>query len=133
MAARHAFLVAHWEGGGNTPPMLAVVRRLIARGHTVRVISDPCNRDEVEQTGAAFVSWTQAPHRADKSAESDLIKDWEVPPGPAILGRMRDRIFIGPSLAYAQDILAELNRSPADVVITSEMLFGPKAAGPAPG
>ena len=23
------FLFAHWEGGGNTPPMLAVVRRLL--------------------------------------------------------------------------------------------------------
>jgi hypothetical protein len=22
------FLFAHWEGGGNTPPMLAIVRRL---------------------------------------------------------------------------------------------------------
>jgi MGT family glycosyltransferase len=128
---RHAFLVAHWEGGGNTPPMLAVVRRLIARAHTVRVISDPCNRAEVEQTGAAFISWTRAPHRGDKSPESDLIKDWEVPPGPAILGRLRDRIFIGPSLAYAQDILEQLNRSPADVVITSEMLFGPMVAAEA--
>jgi MGT family glycosyltransferase len=133
VTGRHAFLVAHWEGGGNTPPMLAVVRRLIARGHTVRVMSDPCNRGEVEQAGAGFVSWTRAPHRGDKSPESDLIKDWEVPPGPAILGRMRDRIFIGPSLGYAQDILEELDRSPADVVITSEMLFGPMTAAEAAG
>jgi MGT family glycosyltransferase len=113
--------------------MLAVVRRLIARGHRVRVISDPCNRGEVEQAGAAFTSWTRAPHRADTSPESDLIKDWEVPPGPAILRRLRDRIFIGPALAYAQDILEELKRSPADVVITSEMLFGPMAAAEAAG
>lgn len=111
--------------------MLAVVRRLMARGHSVRVISDPCNRGEVEQAGATFVSWTRAPHRADKSPESDLIKDWEVPAGPAILGRLRDRMFVGPSLAYAQDVLEQLKRTPADVVITSEMLFGPMAAAEA--
>ena len=62
-----SFLFAHWEGGGNTPPMLAVVRRLLARGHTVRVISDPCNRSEVEESGASFAAWTRAPHRVDKS------------------------------------------------------------------
>jgi len=129
----YTFLVAHWEGGGNTPPMLAVVRRLIARGHRVRVMSDPCNRDEVEQAGAVFISWMRAPHRADKSPESDLIKDWELPPGPAVLGRMRDRIFIGPALAYAQDVLDQLKRTPADVVITSEMLFGPMVAAEAAG
>src|SRR5262245_56195294 len=36
--AKRRFLVAHWEGGGNTPPMLAIVRRLVARGHEVRVL-----------------------------------------------------------------------------------------------
>ena len=45
------FLFAHWEGGSNTPPMLALVRHLRARGHAVRVLSDLCSRSEVESTG----------------------------------------------------------------------------------
>ena len=30
----------------------------------------------------------------------------------------------GPALAYAQDIIEELEREPADLVVSSEMLFG---------
>jgi MGT family glycosyltransferase len=127
------FLFAHWEGGGNTPPMLAVVRRLVARGHAVRVVSDPCNRAEVEATGATFVSWMRAPSRPDKSVETDLLRDWEVKSPPAMIGRLRERLFIGPSLAYAEDVLNELKQFPADVVVASEMLFGAMAGAEAAG
>src|SRR5215472_14254877 len=89
------FLFTHWEGGGNTPPMLAVVRRLVARGHAVRVMSDPCNRREAETTGASFAPWSRAPRRPDKSVETDLIRDWEVKSPPAMIGRLRDRLMIG--------------------------------------
>ena len=127
------FLIAHWEGGGNTPPMLSVVRRLKARGHDVRVMSDPCNRDEASAAGASFASWTRAPHRADKSLATDPIRDWEVKSPPQMIGRLRDRIFVGPSLGHAQDVLDELTRFPADAVLTSEMLLGVMAAAEAAG
>ena len=128
-----SFLFAHWEGGGNTPPMLAVVRRLLTSGHAVRVMSDPCNRDEVEAVGAAFSPWRRAPHRADKSANSDPLRDWEVKTPPALIGRLREYLFIGPSLAYAQDLLDELTRFPADVIVTSELLLGAMAGAEAAG
>lgn len=127
------FLFASWEGGGNIPPMLAVVRRLIANGHSVHVMSDPCNREDVEPSGASFSPWTRAPHRPDKTADTDLIRDWEVKLPPVMIQRLRDRLFIGPSLDYAQDLLDELQRVPADVVITSEMLFGVMAGAEAAG
>src|SRR5262245_10711553 len=131
--ARRRFLFAHWEGGGNTPPMLAIVRRLVARGHEVRVLSDLCNQTEVESAGASFASWTRIPRRSDKSAESDPIKDWEVRSPLVLLGRLRDRLFVGPALAYAQDLLEELERFPANVVVTSEMLLGVMAAAESAG
>jgi MGT family glycosyltransferase len=124
---------AHWEGGGNTPPMLSLVRRLMARGHRIRVLSDPCNRQEVEATGASFSSWTRAPHRADTSPETDPLRDWEVKSPAAMIQRLRDGLFIGPSLAYAQDVIDELKRFPADVVVTSEMLLGVMAGAEAAG
>jgi len=55
-ADRKRFLFAHWEGGGNTPPMLALVRRLVGRGHEVRVIGDPCNLKEVEAAGGKVIA-----------------------------------------------------------------------------
>jgi MGT family glycosyltransferase len=127
------FLFAHWEGGGNTPPMLSVVRRLVARGHAVRVLSDPCNRQEVVAAGASFEPWTRAPHREDKSIESDRLRDWEVKSPPAMVARLRDRLLIGPSLGYAEDVRSELARFPADAIVTSEMLLGPMAAAEAAG
>ena len=65
---RHAFLFTHWEGGGNTPPVFALVRRLVARGHRVHVLSDLCHRPEAEALGASFGAWTGMPARPDKSA-----------------------------------------------------------------
>lgn len=123
-ASKKSFLFAHWEGGGNTPPMLAIVRRLVARGHKVRVLSDGCNQPEVESAGASFAPWRQIPQRFDKSAESDPLKDWEVSSPLALMARLRDRLFVGPALAYARDLLTDLERFPADVVVTSEMLLG---------
>jgi MGT family glycosyltransferase len=111
--------------------MLAIVRRLLARGHDVRVMSDPCNREEVTATGAAFISWTRAPRRPDKTPDSDPLRDWEVTSPPAMIARLRDRIFIGPAAAHAEDLRAELTRQPADVVVTSEMLFGVMAGAEA--
>jgi len=130
---RRQFLFTHWEGGGNTPPMLALVRRVVQRGHAVRVLGDPCNREEVEATGASFASWTRAPRRSDKSPASDPLRDWEVTSPQAVIGRLRDRLFVGPSLAYAQDVLSELERFRADAIVTSEMLLGPMAAAEAAG
>jgi hypothetical protein len=49
---RRRFLFAHWEGGGNTPPTVSMVRRLVARGHDLRVVGDGCNGEEFEAAGA---------------------------------------------------------------------------------
>lgn len=91
------------------------------------------NDSLVESAGASFASWTRLPRRSDKSAENDPVKDWEVSFPPALLGRLRDRLFVGPSLAYAQDLLEELERFPANAVVTSEMLLGVMAAAESVG
>jgi ribonuclease BN (tRNA processing enzyme) len=35
------YLLVTWDGGGVLPPELGVARRLIARGHSVRMLADP--------------------------------------------------------------------------------------------
>lgn len=123
------FLFAHWEGGGNTPPVVAIVKRLTAAGHQVHAVSDPCNRDDFEPAGATFSSWKRPHVRHTRTAESDPLRDWEVKSPPQLLARLRDRIFVGPALAYAQDTLDALERNPSDVIATSEMLLGSMLAG----
>ena len=118
------FVFTTWEGGGSVGPALTVARKLVARGHRVRVMSDRCNRPESEAAGAAFVPWTRAPSRCDRSKESDIFRDWELDTPQEQIQRVLDRVWTGPALAYARDIVEELEREPADLVVSSEMLFG---------
>jgi UDP:flavonoid glycosyltransferase YjiC (YdhE family) len=61
------------------------------------------------------------------------MRDWEATePGSGLL-RLLDKLMVGPAAAYGADTLAELRREPAEVVITSEMLFGPMMAAEAAG
>jgi MGT family glycosyltransferase len=118
------FLFALWDGGGAVPPELGVARRLIDRGHDVRVIADPTLRDQVVATGAGFTPWDAAPHRTTGVASEDLVKDWEVRNPLAMLARVRDRLLAGPAAAVAADTAAELAAHLPDVLVADYFLFG---------
>lgn len=118
------FLIATWEGGGSVMPMLTVAKKLTDRGHRVRVMSDRCNRPEAEASGATFIPWTRAPSRPDRSRQSDTFRDWEVETPQEQIKRVLDRIWTGPALDFAEDVIEELRREPADLVVASEMLMG---------
>lgn len=118
------FLLTTWEGGGSVAPVLTVAKQLAGRGHRVRVMSDRCNRFEVEASGAAFIPWTRAPSRPNRLRETDISREWEVPTPQEGLRRVFDRIMVGPALAYAEDLIEQLALEPVDLVIANEMLFG---------
>lgn len=118
-----SFLLATWEAGGAVAPVLTVARKLLARGHRVRVMSDRATRTEAQAVGAEFRPWTRAPSRPDRTPDSELVQDWACE-GPEGLRHTLEVLWTGPALAYAQDIVEELSREPADLVVTSEMLFG---------
>ncbi|HEX8055759.1 MAG TPA: glycosyltransferase [Novosphingobium sp.] len=118
------FLLATWEGGGSVTPVLTVAKKLADRGHRVRVMSDRVNRPEADAAGAVFIPWTRAPSRPDRSRGSDIMRDWEATSPQEGFMRVLHRIMAGPALAYAQDVIEELRREPADLVVSNEMLFG---------
>jgi MGT family glycosyltransferase len=124
MSIPKQFLFVDWEGGGNLPPALTVARRLVERGHTVRFLGEPCNQQEIEATGSAFVSYVHAPHRDNKLPESDFIRDWEARTPFQAFARTRERLMFGQASAYAQDVLEELAAHPADAVAVDFPLFG---------
>ena len=118
------FLFTTWEGGGNVTPALEAVRKLVARGHHVRVMSEECNRPESEAAGARFIAWRRAPNRTARTPETDLVRDWAAEsPQDALISVVRDT-WAGPALAHAQDVIEELTHEPADLVVTCEGLFG---------
>jgi len=118
------FLFALWDGGGAVPPEFGVARRLIARGHDVRVIADPTLRDQAVAIGAGFTPWDAAPHRTTGAAYEDPVKDWEVRNPISMLARIRDRLLAGPAGAMAADTAAELTDHVPDALVADYFLFG---------
>lgn len=127
-SAPRRFLFTTWEGGGNVAPALTAARRLARRGHRVRFQCDEAARADAEAAGLAFRPWTTAPNRLDRSPASCPVRDWEAEDPQQGIQRLMERLMYGPALDYARDVLAELDREPADVVVTSEMLPGIMAA-----
>lgn len=127
------FLIATFEGGGNIPPCLGMIRRLRSRGHRVRVLADAVLRAEMEAAGAEFRPWTTAPNRQDRRPESDPLQDWAATEPGGGLVRLLDVLTIGAAAAYAADTFAELRRAPADALLCCDILFGPAIGAEAAG
>ncbi|MEJ1965466.1 MAG: FAD-binding protein [Gammaproteobacteria bacterium] len=117
------FLFATVEGGGNIAPAMTVVRRLVDRGHRVRVLSDLATQAEASAAGAELVPWQRAPSRRDRSRQTEIIRDWAAAT-PQEGFRQVLELICGRAIDYARDTIAELEREPADLVVTFDMLIG---------
>jgi hypothetical protein len=122
--AQRAFLFVMWQGGGNVPVQLGVARRLVQGGHRVRVLADPAVEGEARATGCEFSAFRLAPHRNLRIREDDISRDWEQRARLGQIEQLFDTVSFAPALSYAQDVLDELIREPADVVAVDSMLFG---------
>ena len=118
------YLMPMWEGGGNIPPEIGVARRLIARGHQVRVLADPTIKSAAEAAGCSFSPWRRGPHRTSLDPSEDLIKDWETNNPLVMLRRARDRFIAGPAADFAADTSETINAFQPDAVVPDAFLFG---------
>jgi MGT family glycosyltransferase len=128
-----SFLFCAWDGGGAVFPTLSLARAMVERGQDVRVLGDPVLRAEIEAAGAEPIAWTRTPHRAERRPETDLFKDWEARTPMGAFTRIRDRLMFGHAADVARDVTDELQRRPADVIVTEVMLAGALVAGEAAG
>lgn len=125
MTRRKRYLMAFWDGGGLVPPMLGIARRLVARGHRVHVLSDPTVEAEAIAAGCTFGAWTTAPHRTSRDRDDDLLRDYDFK-NPIAYFKVAYRDFFGdPGPRWVADVLAELARWPADVVLADALLPWP--------
>ena len=90
---RKRFLFVIGEGGGNVPPQLGVTRALVSRGHDVRVLTEPCVEEDVHATGASYVSFNKAPHRIDRSRQTDFVRDFDARTPMGSLAAFRERVI----------------------------------------
>src|SRR5580704_4513428 len=126
-------LVAGWDSGGGVEVVQALVRQAVTSGHDVRVLGTEGLRSGFESAGAEFRRYRYAPENDLRWPETDLVKDWEVRNPLRLWGRIRDRLLVGPAREFCRDVLEELRREAADVVIVDTMIssvtFGAEAAG----
>ena len=126
-------LVAGWDSGGGVEAVQTVVRRAVARGHDVRVLGTDGLRSRFESAGAVFLPYKYAPDNDLRWPETDLLKDWETRNPLTLWARVRDRLLVGPAREFCRDVLEELHREAADVVVVDTMIpsarFGAEAAG----
>src|SRR3954451_5630241 len=127
------FLFTLWEGGGETPPILSVVRAVTDAGHEVTVLADEVLGADVEATGATWVPWTTAPSKSSYSPDEDLARDWEAKTPLGKFQRFRDGIAFGPAARYARDTLTQLHRDRPDVIVNPTLMFGAQIAAEAAG
>lgn len=125
--------MAVWEGGGTLPPEMEIARKLIARGHSVRVIGDPTVETMALASGCGFTPWVQAPHRKNLDPETDIIGDWRFKNPLQLFARAVDALFCGPAAKFAADTLAELDRNPADMVLADAAMTGAMMAAESRG
>lgn len=126
-------LVAGWDSGGGVEVVQTVVRRAVARGHRVRVLGTEGLRSRFESAGADFRRYRYAPDNDTQSAATDLVKDWEARTPIGQFTRVRDRVMFGPAREFCRDVMEELDREPADLVVVDTLipsaLAGVEAAG----
>jgi UDP:flavonoid glycosyltransferase YjiC (YdhE family) len=130
------FLFVLWAGGGNVPPQLTLARRLVARGHRVRMLAPAVLRESIEAAGIAFEPYREAPEHDESVPERSLVRDFEARSKAGEIAASRDNLVAAMARPVAADVLTTLARRPADVVAFDFLLFGAgfaaeKAAVPA--
>ena len=100
-------VVVTWDGGGNVPPALAIARELVARGHVVRVLGHRSQRETVEAAGFTAVTVREAREFSAGGTHTDR----------ELVATFGDR-------GMGRDLLAELRRRPADLVLVDALLVG---------
>lgn len=130
---QRSFLFVMWQGGGNVPAQLGVARQLVVGGHRVRVLADPAVEAEARAAGCGFSAFRLAPHHNLRSRNDDILRDWEQRTRLGQIGRLFKTVSFAPAQSYAQDVLDELMREPADVVVVDSMLLGAQIGAEASG
>jgi len=100
-------LFVTWDGGGNVPPALSIAAELTARGHSVRFVGHPGQREALAAAGVDVAPSAHA--RAFSALESHSPL--------ALIATFGDR-------GLGHDVLEALADRPADVVVVDCLLFG---------
>src|SRR5581483_11934541 len=99
------------DGAGNLVSTLGIAERLVQRRHDVRILGHATIGERVEVRGWRFRPFNETP-AWDSTAPADPATEIEALGGG---------VWFSP--AVANDVMAELDREPADVLVADCMLY----------
>lgn len=109
-------LLVTWDGAGNVAPMLAVAERLVRAGHRVRLLTHGSLRMRAEAIGCEVVPFRHDADR-DSAVPVDLEDEFNVLARELLCNR-----------EIGREVVAELDREPADVAVVDAMLLAASSA-----
>jgi len=116
------YLLVTWDGAGNLVSTLGIARTLVADGHDVRMIGHASIQQRCGDQSTRFTPFTPAADWDPLEVPGNFEEEMEM---------IRGRLSFNP--AIGDDVLAELEREAADVVIVDCMLFTALSAAEASG
>jgi UDP:flavonoid glycosyltransferase YjiC (YdhE family) len=116
------YLMVTWDGAGNLVSTLGIARTLVADGHDVRMIGHASIQDRCGDQGTRFTAFTPAADWDPLQVPGNFEEEMEM---------IRGRLSFNP--AIGDDVRAELEREPADVLVVDAMLFTALSAAEASG
>jgi UDP:flavonoid glycosyltransferase YjiC (YdhE family) len=119
---------------GNAPPQLALTRRLVERGHEVRVLAHRAAGERVRATGAELVEFAGALPDMDMARpESDPLRDWEARTKFGAALKVRDNLLVGLLADVSRECSQVLAGWRTDVAVVDWMLPGAMVAAQGAG
>jgi MGT family glycosyltransferase len=119
-----SFLFVVWAGGGNVPPQLTLARRLVARGHSVRMLAPAALRERIEEAGVVYEPYRAAPEHDEAVPERSLVRDFEQRSPLGAVAAVRENLLAGMAGPVAADVLSILERQGVHAVASDALLFG---------
>jgi MGT family glycosyltransferase len=113
MDSTRRFLVATVNASGNWQPELALIRALVQRGHTVRVLADADLAAPITEAGAAYCPYPSVAPR-DRTIRHNTPREGE-------FDRAVYATYLNPT--YGDDLLTEVGRDAPDVLLVDRMLM----------
>jgi hypothetical protein len=123
------FLFVLWAGGGNVPPQLAIARRMVARGHRVRMLAPAVLRESIEAAGIVFEPYREVPEHDESVPERSLVRDFGARSKLAAAAAARDNLVAAMARPVAADVLTTLERRPSTKPIPSSTIINKTPIG----
>ena len=105
------------DGGGNLPPVFGLANLLAARGHRIRILSEPSMEAAISKQGFKFSSFQKLFQRTDRT--EDIFNDWNA---KGIRSPALDNVLFGTAKDVTDETIRAIKEEPTDVLMVDCVL-----------